>query len=80
MELIIKTGMNELILDLREKASSIAHHVSPPVINLANPINFFTVGVTTRPAFGEELGSLQSNSDVHGAIAAMNHVKTTYTI
>lgn len=50
------------------------------VVNFADIVNFFTMDVITRVAFGRELGFLRTHSDVHGLMAALRATMKTYTI
>lgn len=79
MEPIIDDIVNELLRHLRNKTPSAMQSATAPVIDLAKTINFFTMDVITSLAFGQEIGFLQSDSDVHGLIAAIHHAMKTYT-
>lgn len=78
MEPIVDGLVNELIRHLRAKASAGPRQSS--VVDLAMIVNYFTLDVITRVAFGQEMGFLQSDSDVHGMIAAMRVALRTSSI
>lgn len=50
------------------------------VVNFGVMFNYFTLDVITRLAFGEELGFLRSDSDVHGLLAAVRDSIVTASI
>lgn len=80
MEPIIDTIVNQLVLHLRKKTSCTNHAGNPPVIDLADPIGYFTMDVITRLAFGQEIGFLASDSDVRGLIASIKKSLKAYTV
>lgn len=52
----------------------------PVPIDLSKAVNFFTMDVITRIAFGRQLGCLARDADVHGLLAALADAMKTYTI
>ncbi|CAN8102785.1 unnamed protein product [Discula destructiva] len=77
MEPIVDEMINGLIRYLRFHSSTHGNFVP---IDLAKAVNFFTMDVITRISFGRELGCLESDSDVHGLLAAMSEAMRVYTI
>lgn len=59
--------INGLIKYLRGKITTTDPR-SPAVVDLALVSMYFTMDVITRLAFGEELGFMRTNSDVHGLL------------
>lgn len=82
MEPIVDEILHSLIRHIRVKALTAdkSTHTHPVPIDFSTVVNYFTVDVITRIAFGREFGCLESNSDVHGLLAAMSAAMKAYTI
>ncbi|KAJ4417557.1 hypothetical protein N0V82_006116 [Gnomoniopsis sp. IMI 355080] len=80
MEPIVDEILHILIRHIRVHASTADKTIRPVCIDLSTVVNYFTSDVITRIAFGREFGCLESNSDVHGLLAAMNAAMKAYTI
>lgn len=80
MEPIVDIILNALIRHIRVHALTVDGKRHPVPIDLSKVVNYFTIDVITRIAFGRELGCLRSNSDVHGLLAAMSAAMKAYTI
>lgn len=80
MEPVIDTIVDQLLHHLRSKTTCTNNSGNPSAIDLAHSINYFTMDVITRLAFGQEIGFLASDSDVHGLIAAIKYAMKTYTV
>lgn len=80
MEPIVDEILKILIRHIREHALLDNDQADQPFIDFTVLANYFTVDVITRIAFGREFGCLETNSDVHGLLAAMDAAMKTYTI
>lgn len=77
MEPIVDDLIRVLTRSLRDKC---AQGAEAATVDLALVVNYFTMDVITRIAFGKELGFLQSNTDVHGLLAAVRAAMVTATV
>ncbi|KAJ4390875.1 hypothetical protein N0V93_004474 [Gnomoniopsis smithogilvyi] len=80
MEPIVDEILQSLIRHIRVHASTADKTTDSVPIDFSTVVNYFTEDVITRIAFGREFGCLESNSDVHGLLAAMNAAMKAYTI
>lgn len=80
MEPIVDKLLNTLVQHFRTKIASAEGSGNLPVVNLDIVVNYFTMDVITRIAFGRELGCLESDSDVHRALGTMSAALKRYTI
>lgn len=78
MEPIVDDLINVLTQYLRDKCAKGPEATT--VVNFAFVVNSFTMDVITRIAFGQELGFLQSDTDVHGLLAAVRASLRTVNI
>lgn len=74
MEPLIDGIVEELLQHIRKRIQG----ARPPVVDLSRTSNFFTMDVITRLAFSETMGFFQTDSDVHGLIAAVSHAMKAY--
>ncbi|ROW02925.1 hypothetical protein VSDG_01713 [Cytospora chrysosperma] len=78
MEPTVDNLINTLIQYLRDKCAKGPEATS--VVNFALVVNYFTMDVITRIAFGEELGFLRSDTDVHNLLAAVRAALRTVNV
>lgn len=80
MEPIVDEILRTLVRHIRKHALPNSDKKDQPFLDFTTLANYFTVDVITRIAFGREFGCLESNSDVHGLLAAMDAAMKAYTI
>lgn len=84
MEPLVDGFVDELVRYLRRK---ISHSVNAETcrsasvtVELGRTVQYFTLDVITRVAFGKELGYLQTDSDVHNLVEMVTATATAFTI
>lgn len=77
MEPIVDDLINVLTQYLRDKCTKGSE---ANTLNFALVVNYFTMDVITRIAFGKELGFLRSDTDVHGLLAAVRGALVVVTV
>lgn len=80
MEPIVDEILKSLVQHIQKHALPGSDKEGQAFLDLTTLANYFTVDVITRIAFGREFGCLESNSDVHGLLAAMDAAMKAYTI
>ena len=78
MEPIVDDLIRTLTRYFRDKCANTPDRTA--VLDLATIVNYLTMDVITRVAFGNELGFLRSDSDVHSLLAANRRILRTYML
>ncbi|KUI71671.1 Pisatin demethylase [Cytospora mali] len=78
MEPIVDTFMELAVQYFRDRCAKDPEATT--VVNLAHVVNYLTLDIITRVAFGKELGFLQNDTDMYGLLAADRLALKTYTI
>lgn len=79
MEPVVDEILGQLVAHMQRKVNA-GGEGKPTVLDFNTVSNYFTMDTFTRIAFGEEMGFLATDSDVHGLIAAIVRAMYVATI
>lgn len=81
MEPIVDSMITLFMQYLRDKSSkSASSGTSGGILDLAQSVTFFTLDIITRVAFGEDLGFLRTDSDIHGFMEQMQSTVKLFAV